>query len=311
MQREWKATPRAAWQNLLVAKVSDRPTPEVLQERLDQANREFGSPRMGILHHPRIVSMLQEMASARSGSAVSAGLTHGRLVLAAHHRYVDGLGLLALLTRLTGHPVSASVEPLTTTPVEPAEEAAGHGRPARIAPAHFRDDLFSDVFASIRFPRPVRLPHLLVAVSRAARRYNARRESSVDHMQITLCGFTVDGVTPELGTSSVLVHLPHAEVAASGAFARAMRSRPRQQPDEITTARRHTSTMLACDLGSVEAPSQIRDIEFYPTAGAAMGVSLGVSTQHDRTMITVRAPASRYTAEDLRELLELLRNRLT
>lgn len=303
-------------QNLLCAEVTDLPEPAVLQARLDALNHALGSSSTRILHHRRVAAMLEELGVGRGQSTVSLGLTPSRFVLAADQDRVDGLGLLAALTRVSGHPVSTEVDVWTPTPTPRPEDGTttrpgGHRTrrtPTHVAFAHYRDDLLADVFAAIRIRRQVPGTHLLSAAARATRRYNARRETGVKDLEVTWSGFTSGGADPELGTHSVLLRAGGLKRLTPGRITEALRHAPREPVYEVGRAKQHTSTLLAAHLGTLTCPDVVRSIELYPAAGRAFGVALGATTEGDHTIITARARRARYTTQGMQELLELVRN---
>ncbi|MDN5896075.1 MAG: hypothetical protein L0H93_18865, partial [Nocardioides sp.] len=141
MTRARKADLRTASQNLLTVEVTDLPEPTVLQGRLDRINHELGSPSMRVLHHRKLPLMCEELAVPRSGSAVSVGLTHSRLVVAAHHEHVDESGMLEVLGRLSGHPISSKLDPRAPLPASSAKSGPSPGPSPGLAPSHYRNDL--------------------------------------------------------------------------------------------------------------------------------------------------------------------------
>lgn len=307
-------------QNLLCAEVTRLADPGMLQTRLDAVNRDLGSSSMRLLHHRRITALREELGVGRSGSVVSLGLTHSGMVLAADQRVVDGLGLLAVLSRVSGHPVSAAVDvwpalprPSPAPAAGPAAVPTGHGirrTPAHVARAHYRDDLLQDVFAAIRLRKPVQTSQLLSAVARATRDYNARRGTAIAELDVSLSGFVSDGAAPEVGSHSTLLRVPGLTRFAPGAINERLRHAPREPVDEVSRTKEHTSTLLVARLGSLECPATVRSVEFFPAVGMGFGVGVGATTQGEHTILTARSRASRYTPAGLEELLELVRNAL-
>ena len=250
----------------------------------------------------------------------------GAVVLAAHHHAVDGLGLLALFSELTGTDAVSSARGLGDRPSRPFVLAAA-GRlaeallqpPASVARSGVRTGL--DVLVVAGVDQPVRTGPLVTAAAQAVRIWNADHGERADRIAVAIGASLRAGAEARPEDASAYLRLRRAERLDVDAVEAAMRSQP-VEPPTLPSGRsgalariagwfsqRLGSTLLVSHLGEVSDPG-LEALEFYPVAGGRSGVSLGAATVGGRTTLTLRARGGEHTDAELGRLLALVRDAL-
>jgi hypothetical protein len=269
------------------------------------------------------------------GHPVSVGRTPTGLVVRAHHAYVDGLGLLAVLAALLDDEVvsgatgigererRSTVLTMASRLLElavrpPAPVASGTGGSSTSV---------EDVFAVARVPRAVRTAQLAHAAVQAVAAHNGARGARSDRVALAVGVSTTGGADLRPGDHSGFLRFTGAERLGVAELEQALATGPLQVGGTAqgATARRAGglirwasrvfagrlgSTVLVSHLGRVEATG-LSAAEFYPLAGNGSGLSVGAATAGSTTTVTLRARARQHDTTDLEALLAGVLGRLT
>lgn len=358
----WLADPSVDWRIVLAARLRQAPDAVDVERRLVELHDRQGWPGA-----PRFTAgpdtgpdtgpgtgdrtadddaLVRAVAGGAGAAPVAAG-TGGpggsELVLAAEHQYLDGLGLLAVLTELTGVEArsaarglaprtsqqsfaSAVARRLTEVALKPPARVArtrGTGAdPSTPSTAEARGSTYAD----LRLDRRAGVTDLVHATARAVGDFNRARGGSSRRVAIAVGASTVGGAAPRLADDSALLRLRDAETCDHAAIRAFLASAPTQpSPGQslegsaswVTRAAgvgfrvlgpRLGSTVTVSHLGDVTA--DVSDLRFYPVAGGASAVSLGAVTLHGRTLITARGRRDEHSRDGLGAFLGLVAQRL-
>jgi len=325
MTHEWHGDSTVTWGIALRGRV-EPPDPDEVRARLRQlADRH---PDLGLpddLTAGWDLAGLASLPFRQTGPAVRVAVEPDAVVVAAHHHAVDGLGLLALFSDLTGTEVVSTARGLGDRSSRPFVRAAA-GRvaeallqpPAIVARSGIRQGL--DVLAATQVDGPVRTGRLVAAAARAVRAWNADHGERADWIAVAIGASLRPGAQARPEDASAYLRLRRAERLSVEAVEAAMRSRP-IEPATLPAgsgtlvrltgwfSRRLGSTLLVSHLGEVSARG-LDALEFYPVSGGRSGVSLGAATVGGRTTLTLRARGGEHTDEELGRLLDLVRDAL-
>jgi hypothetical protein len=330
--QQWLGQDDLAWNILLVARVRDVPSSDALQERLAtmSARQGWGEPGSGSVPEGELEDLLPRLAELRDlPRPVSLGLAPGALVVRAHHAYVDGLGLLAVLRELAVSDLTSAVTGVGDRPRR-STVAAMAGRlsevllrpPAGIARSGTPDAGQGDVFAARTLPREVRTAELAHAAVRAITARNAAVGQDARGVALAVGVSTISGQELRVGDDSGFLRITGAEELDMDGLRRALAEAPLQVGGTAQGgtalragglirwaskrfASRLGSTLLVSHLGRVQADS-LEEVAFYPLAGGGSGLALGAATVGSRTTITLRARAERHATADLGLLLDAI-----
>jgi hypothetical protein len=324
----WLADPSVAWSIVLAADLAGAVAPAEFADRLSALNQRLGAgpgPRPVTADDPD--SLLRSVAALTSGIPVAAGLGGTRVVLAAEHQYVDGLGMLAVLSELTGVPAVSAARGLGLRRTPPPFRTELRTRltevvlapPARVAHTGTDGTATGSTFADLLLDRRVGVADLVLAATQGVVRFNRDRSTSSRRVAIAVGASEVGGAAPTVADNSALLRLRAAERADRDTIRAFLRDAPtvpspgRSLEGSRTWVTRAAglgvrvlgprlgSTLTVSHLGDVEA--DVSDLAFYPVAGGSSGVSLGAVTHGGRTRITARGRAERHSAEGLGALL--------
>jgi hypothetical protein len=258
---------------------------------------------------------------------VLVGLAGDSLVLVGWHAQVDGLGMLALLSAVTGSTVTSSARGLGNR-TERDSVAAGTARrlrealltpPARVvrsgrADAGRRDSIVVGV-AEGTFS----VADLVVAGTAGITAYNDRRGRPTGRVAVAVGASRRPGTAIEAENRSALLRLRDVETLTREDVRSALRATS-PEPDPSTAgqlpllgslmglgmrvlAPRLGSTLLLSHLGTVSGDG-VHDVRLHPVTAGGSGISLGTADDGVRTALSVRARARDYDADALEEILE-------
>jgi len=255
------------------------------------------------------------------------------LLLAAHHSALDGLGLLALLGIILDAPVRSGAKGLAQPPPERSTGVfvrraasrlgeAAFSPPARIAPDRRGSDPGDHLLEASVPGLTGGTATLLSAAALATDDWNAVRSPTAGRVVIAVGLSQRAGSDPTLADESA-----YARVVIAGRDPIAARlaldsAHPEPPPPSgsrtvALAARlgrplsgRLGSTLLVSNLGRIEAPEGVQAIGFWPVAHGRSGVSLGVASVGNATMLGLRARRASFTDAGASELLDAIRRHL-
>ncbi len=311
MTSRWVADPTIGWRILLTATLPDPPP-------VDSDVRSAAS-----------TDELRRALVAPDPAPVLVGVAGHDLVVSAHHSAVDGLGLLRILEQRGHGPVTSSARGV-------ADRPAGRGYAGtvarRLAEAAFRapgritaqrrggvtGPTPGDVMVEVELPGSFRTAEIVHAAAAALTDLGAGPRVAV------AVGATRD---PDPGGAiadrSVLLRLRDVERLDLAGVERALREVPVERPPVTGSgavdraaavairmlARRLGSTLLVSHLGEVTAP-HVERLVFHPVTAGGTGISLGAVGHRGSTVLTLRARAADWNADDLERVLEAVGGRL-
>ncbi|KQY64048.1 hypothetical protein ASD30_03515 [Nocardioides sp. Root140] len=316
------------WNIVLTADLGAH-VPQDLPQRLRDLNLELG----GV---PGTAPIVGEIADLRRRLALTedAPVTVGHdahtIVISAHHHYLDGLGLLAAFSRLTGRAATSSARGVGDRAEAVGARVAQLRRlaevaltpPARIPASGSRDEPW-DSFVEVRVPGRVGTTDLVVAGTRAAELFSLRRgrRRAPRHTAVAVGASRTGGAEATLQDNSALLRLRNTERLGPVEVGAALRSQPtesvtatgRDSAGGGSAARLATrilaprlgSTLLVSHLGTVTA-ADVAGFTFHPVTGGGTGISIGAVTHAGTTTLSARGRARRHGEEALSELLRLL-----
>jgi hypothetical protein len=335
----WLADPSVAWSIVLDVGLSAEVPGPAIEQRLRALNQRLGSPRPTDLVGPGAdlhgADLLRAVSAATGTAApVAAAVAGRRLVVAGEHQHVDGLGLLAVLTELTGLPATSAARGLGPRRDQPPFRTELRTRltevavapPARVAGTGTDPAARGSTFADRLLDRRVGVTELVHAAARAVVAFNRPRSGGLHRVAIAVGASEVPGAAPVVADNSALLRLRSAERATKEEIRHFLHTAPTvpspgrslegSRPVVARAAalavrvlgRRLGSTLTLSHLGDVDAP--VADLAFYPVSGGASGVSLGAVTHRGRTRITARGRSDRHSQEDLDALLDAVADAL-
>jgi hypothetical protein len=314
----WGGDPSIAWRILLTAVPAQAPTPAGLAQRQQALHRDQGWPAPAPVVTGDSAAVRRDVAEVRDAPLV-VGLAGHLLVISAFHAHVDGLGLLEVLSSLTGQPVTSAARGVADRSAEP-EGLAGRLRevalapPAPVAPPAVVP-AEGDAYALVTVPGRVRTADLVHAAASAvvAHNHDAGRPSSHVAIAVGAGRRAVEG--ERLRNRSELLRLRDVELLSRSAVAEALRTAALSSAGGSgagggrlgalalrVLAPRLGSTVLVSHLGDVTTTAA-RDLAFYPVTAGGSGISLGAVGHDGRTALTLRARAAAWDEAGLTALL--------
>ena len=327
----WLGQTGLAWNILLVVDLLEVPTVPTLLERLEAMSDKhgWGSPSAGAVVTGSVDELLDSFAVIPDGGQpVSVGVTGSGLVIRAHHAYVDGLGLLALVRDLTGAPVRSSVTGVLARPTRSAPRTlfvrlleVALRPPAPVAGSTASgSSRMGEAFATARVDGSRRTADLAAAAVAAVGVWNEDAQVRRRGIALAVGVSTTGGEHLEVGDDSGFLRVTDAECLTPGELEVALAQAPLQVGGTAQSAgtrwasglirlgtrvlaRRLGSTVLVSHLGRVEAAS-VTSAAFYPMAGGGSGLALGAVTVGSTTTLTLRARARQHSSDELGRLLD-------
>ncbi|GLZ28652.1 hypothetical protein Lesp02_08420 [Lentzea sp. NBRC 105346] len=304
--------PEASWSILLEADLSDALDPGAVSRRLglavsepsnwDETRAEFADS------HYREGEPLIRVA-----------VDDKRLMIAAHHGAVDGLGLLALLGTALDERVRSSATgvaqrvPTRSFLLNTADRLreAVFAPPTRIQPTQRASEAGDHLVSRELHRTKLGSTRLTWAALHAVRRWNARSDRVVAAIGASWRGG--EDLKAEAASALLRLRLPSGadEDTVRGLLAAATpeagfpkATNPLAQLGMRLLSSRLGSTFLVSNLGVADAG--VRALRFYPSASGRSGVAFGVVTAGEVTTVTVRARRRDFSAGSAGELLDLL-----
>jgi hypothetical protein len=330
--------PNASWSVVLVATVEVPPLASEVRSRLEQV---FGSrPDLGPV--PDVISVAAGDGGAirrrfadrpylddEPGVRVGLADEGPRVLLAAHHGLLDGLGLVALMGVTLGEPMRSSAKGLGDRSSTRSFGATAVARvwealvrpPDRVAPARSEPAEDGDHLAERECQRLSGGTAGLIAAARSATEaWNRKRHERVERFVVAVGASRRDGGDIDLHEASTYLRFRpgrgEADVRAQLAAARPQPGGPTLRtlgplaPVAGALSRRLGSTMLVSNLGALSGPTGLLRVEFYPVSHGRSGVALGAASTTGRTVLTLRARRSDFDESDLQRLLGMIAERL-
>ncbi|WP_323793419.1 hypothetical protein [Nocardioides sp.] len=323
---DWVADPTIAWRIVLTARLTEPLPADVARERLAGLHRDQGWAGRGQ------VVVVDDVAAARRAlgdervGVVSLGLSSDgtQVVVSAHHSRVDGLGLLTVLSALTGTPITSSARgvgerpdasgPVGTVVRRLAEVA--WAPPARVVGPTPATPQPRDVYVERLVPGEHRTAALVSAGVRGVvdhqREHRPRRRTR--HVAVAV-GVTRDATPWPISDRSALLRLRDVERLDAAGVAEALAHAATARAVQATgsgagmmrlglraLAPRLGSTLLVSHLGRVDGA--VDALAFHPVTAGGTGLSLGGVTLRGSTCLTLRARGAQWTHDGLEQLLE-------
>ncbi|MCW2815336.1 MAG: hypothetical protein JWN84_2791 [Nocardioides sp.] len=327
----WLADPTVEWRIVLTADLPTESSTDQVTRRLHDLNRRLGAaPGPGLVASGPGETLLTAVTRSYPDVPVAAGLEGTHLVLAGEHRFVDGLGMLAVLSELTDVPAASAArglgprdEPTFVTEVARRLVEVAVRPPARVAPtADDEEAATGSTFADLLLDRRVGVTELIDAAVRGVVAFNRERGQRHRRVAVAVGASAVGGGHVAVADHSALLRLRSAERLDQDAIRTFLASAPTvPSPGQsvggsspwMTRAGAVAVRVLGPRLGSTLTVSHLGDVTspagslaFYPVAGGSSGVALGAVTHDGRTRITLRGRRSKHSAEGLEALLALV-----
>jgi hypothetical protein len=330
--------PMVSWSVLLEARLAGPADPDEVAGRLaDAAQRHphLGAPpEVRLVAPPDWTAVRTEFADRPYGdseSLVRVATGTDRLLVAAHHGALDGLGLLALLGIALGSPVASGARGIGARPAArgfltscalrllealfvPPSRAAG----SRPDPRHPSPAPSGDVLTSVDLPAGrVGTAALTAATARAVRAWNRRHGARTPRVVAALGASRRpgDALAPDRCTTFYRLRVPP---NVDTATVRRLVERTAPEPDFPSTGgtlvrpviraltNRLGATFLASNLGVVRVGSTVRSLAFHPVASGGAGIAVGAVTCAGTTTVTVRARRTSFDDAAATDLLRLV-----
>lgn len=324
MSRTWVADPGIGWRILLTADVPRAPSPDAVGDLLTALYRDQGWGTSPAVTVGATAAALRGSLTEDSPAPVLVGVAGDALVVSAHHGAVDGLGLLRVLAALGPGPVTSDVR-------EPAARPPGAGRlrsvarrlaevafapPARLTPAGPGAGGTGDVMVEAAVAGGRRTTEIVAAAAAVAVAHERSLGRRGRHVAVAVGVGTPHPPDSPVTDRSGLLRLRDAERLDEDAIRRAVRAAPLEPAPTRgmsvglrLLAPRLGSSLLVSHLGVVDAP-HVEGLAFHPVTAGGSGISLGAVTHRDRTVVTLRARATRWDDDGLERLLEAVVDRL-
>jgi hypothetical protein len=259
----------------------------------------------------------------------------GRVVVAAHHAVLDGLGLVAVLGAALGRPVGTSARGLPPRgggssppfglralyPVRRLAEGLAWP-PVRVAPEGGHPSS-GDHLVRYDVPVSVRTSDLVAACVRAVRDWNRRHGRRGGRTVVAVGASRGGGGPPLIGRQATWLRIPVDRAEATD-VRRALRHHappPPEPPGLMRVAhrlglaaaleRRTGSTLLVSNLGRLMGEAGIVRAAFYPSAHGRSGVAVGAVGYGDRSCVTIRARSRDFNEVAAQALLNLIAGTLS
>lgn len=315
------ADPGIGWRILLTAELEGPPDTGALLTRLGDLYTRKRWPGVAELRTDDSLELLRSRL-VDGGPPVLLGVAGRTLVISAQHAFVDGLGLLGVLSEVTGRPATTRVRGVAERPVRGGPRRAVARRLAEAtlrppAPVVSPGTVAAggDAFAETTVPGAWRTAVLVHAAVAGVVAHNAALGRRTRHVAVAVGAGRQDTEDP-VGDHSGLLRLTDLEGRSADEVAELLATAPLEpRPGARSAAgagllrggmrllsRRLGSTLLVSQLGDVTAPG-VSALAFHPVTAGGTGLSLGAVTLRGRTTLTLRARAGRWDPAGLRALL--------
>ncbi|MET0840334.1 MAG: hypothetical protein ABWY19_16260, partial [Marmoricola sp.] len=236
----WLGRDDLPWNILLVASLDRVPSTELLRRRLAELSSSEGwpEPPEGAVVEGEVHSVVTRLgALVDRVCPVSVGRTPSGLVVRAHHAYVDGLGLLAVLSALLDEEVASGAtgigdrgrrSTVATMATRVLELALRPPAPVASSPGGSQPTPGEDVYAVAVVPRAVRTAELAHAAVQAIASRNVDAHRRADRIALAVGVSTTGGADLRGGGHRGLLRVTHAERVGVGGLEQALATRPLQ-----------------------------------------------------------------------------------
>ena len=323
MTDEWVANTSIGWRILLTAELASPPDPGQVLDLLTDLFTRHRWPGAAEVRTDDDIELLRSRLT-EAAAPVILGVAGSRLVISAHHGYVDGLGLLEVLAEVTGRPAAARVRGVANRPMRDGLVRATGRRlteaafrpPAKIAsPAAAGGG--GDVFAETTVPGSWRTAELVNAAVRGVARHNDASGRRTRHIAVAVGAGRPRSEDEPIADRSALIRLTDLEDRSAEEIAELLRTAPLEPPPAARGrararalsggirlfSRRLGSTILISHLGEVTADGAT-GLAFHPVTAGGSGVSLGAVALDGATTVALRARAARWDRAGLERLLD-------
>ena len=320
-QPAWVADPTIRWRILLTATVPGI-SAQTLDARLRALHLAQGWPVPPSVADASPADLRRDLAEVGELPLV-VGRDGDHLVISAHHSRVDGLGLLEVLTALTGSPVTSATRGVAGRTAD-GSMAGGLLRrlrevvftpPAPIAGAA-EGTAPGDTFVEGTTDASVSTARAVAALVRAVVARNTAAGVGDRHVAVAVGVGVPAAGDPLLANRSALLRLVDVERMSVEQVAEQLRGRGLDHAGGTgapggalsraavrVLAPRLGSTLLVSHLGAVTAPAA-DSLAFYPVTAGGTGVSAGLVTHDGATTLTLRARARQWDEAALGGLLD-------
>jgi hypothetical protein len=323
MADEWVADTGIGWRILLTATLAPPPDAGAVLDRLTELfTRQLWPGAAEVRADDDLEALRSRLTDATT--PVVLGIAGPALVVSAHHAYVDGLGLLDVLSEVTGRPAATRVRGVAERPMRDGLVRAS-GR--RLAEAAFRPPAKiastepagggGDVFAETTVSGPWRTADVVNAAVRGVVRHNQGAGRRTRHVAVAVGAGRPRPDDEPIANRSALIRLTDLEGRSAEEIAELLRTAPLEPPPVARSkagtralnggvrvlSRRLGSTLLVSHLGEVIAEAAT-GLAFHPVTAGGSGVSLGAVTLDGSTTVTLRARAARWDRAGLERLLD-------
>ncbi len=310
------------WRILLSARLEAPPDAGLVLDRLtDLYTRQRWAGAAEVRVDDNVDALRSLLSDATTPVVV--GIAGSALVVSAHHASVDGLGLLNVLSAVTGRPVATRVRGVVDRPLRSGLAGAAA---RRLTEAAFRPPAGivapsaagggGDVFAQTTLAGSWRTADLVAASVRGVVRHNHASGRRTRHVAVAVGAGRPAADDDLIANRSALVRLTDLEDRSADEIAELLRTTPLEPAPTArgragawalsggirVLSRRLGSTLLVSHLGEVTAGGAA-ELAFHPVTAGGSGVSLGALTLRGRTTITLRARAARWDRVGLERLL--------
>lgn len=331
--------PGVSWSIVLGADLDEPLDPDPLQRRLETVvtlHPHLGRPGT-IARFPdaRETTMLGTLAGERYGDRsplvrVALAEDGRRLLVAAHHGAIDGLGMLGLLAALLGAEVTSEARGVASDSERGSFVAAGVRRlaealvrpPRRVAARRARSGAGDELVSRVVTGPGGGSAALLLSTCRAVRRWNDGAGARVSPLVVAMGLSRRPGSpTPAPDRDTAYVRLPADGILDAG-DARGVLDTVRPEPAFPVSdggglaprliallSGRLGATVLLSNLGRVHAPG-VRGLDFWPVPTGPAGVAVGLATVAGEVRLTVRARHDWFAADSTGRLADLLAEEL-
>ena len=321
----WGGDPSIAWRILLTATPTTPLQVGQLAERQAALHREQGWAAPPPVATGDPTTMRRDLAEVRDVPLV-VGVAGDQVVVSAFHAYLDGLGLLQVLSALLDAPVTSSARGVAERPgggsIAGRLGEVAFAPPARVAvrPVVGAD---GDAYAVAPVPGRVRTSALVHAAVAAVVAHNADAGHRSRHVTVGVGAGRPATAGARLENRSELLRLRDLEGLSLPEVEDLLRTAPLSGAGGSgagggrlaglalrALAPRLGSTLLVSHLGDVDTTA-VSDLAFYPVTAGGTGMSLGAVGQDGRTVLTLRARATDWDEAGLSALLEGVAGRLS
>ena len=253
-----------------------------------------------------------------------------RVAVVSHHSLLDGRGLLAALSAITGERLATTARGVDPAAVVSAGLTYGIRRlgealmspPTRIAPDLRSSETGDHLVRKDLSPTRVTTAALVAAAAGSVIDWNRARGRPAHRIVVAVGAARGGGASPSFLPTATWLRLRVSDPRPEAVRQRLETTAPEPQwrSSVLTTmpgtwlagrlARRTGSTMLVSNLGGLEPAGTVRASALYPAAHGRSGVAIGCVTAPAATVVTLRARRADFSGAGAINLLQLVVDRL-